>query len=182
MSPSSPRPLLSAPLLPRLALAAVALAFLGACAHDTHGATPVSFLPPLTLQRFPEGGAINMASERGHVLVLDFWATWCEPCKAAIPEWAVLEATYRDRGVRLYAVSVDGDLNQLAEFLRLVKMEVPVLLDRDAAVAEGTLKMTVVPTVFIVDRQGAIRSTHQGYAPGDVKAFAAELDRLLAEK
>src|SRR4051812_21601013 len=96
---------------PALALGAIALS--AACTH----APPPSrnMLPPVTLLRYPEGTPVSLADERGHVLVLDFWATWCEPCKAALPEWDVLAQAYRDRGVRLYAVSVDGDPNKIGE-------------------------------------------------------------------
>jgi thiol-disulfide isomerase/thioredoxin len=163
----------------RLALAAGALALSSACAH-----APVTrnMLPPVTLPRFPDWTQVSLEAERGNVVVLDFWATWCEPCKAALPEWEALAAAYRDRGVRLYAVSVDGDPNKVSQFIQEVGLEVPVLLDRDAAVAEGTLRLQVIPTVLIVDKQGAIRSTHQGYAPADVKGYAKEIDPLLAEK
>ena len=163
----------------RLALAAGAVALFPACAHV---ATPRNPLPQVTLPRYPDWTPVNLDAERGHVLVLDFWATWCEPCKAALPEWDALAATYRDRGVHLYAVSVDGDPAKVGEFLQEVGLKVPVLLDRDAYVAEGTLHLQIIPTVVIVDKLGNIRSTHEGYAPTDVKGYGKEIDPLLAEK
>jgi thiol-disulfide isomerase/thioredoxin len=163
----------------RLLLAALALPLLGACAH---AASPTNLLPPAVLAKYPEGGPLDLGGERGNVLVLDFWATWCEPCKAALPEWETLAASYRDRGVRLYAVSVDEDLNKLAEFLREVKVTMPVLVDHKLALSEGQLHLTMVPTAVFIDRNGYIRSTHQGYAPADVKTFAKEIDPLLNEK
>jgi thiol-disulfide isomerase/thioredoxin len=163
----------------RLALAAGAVALSSACAHAP---APRNMLPPVTLPRFPDGTQVSLDAERGNVLVLDFWATWCEPCKAALPEWESLAAAYRDKGVRLYAVSVDGDPNKVAEFVQQAGLELPVLLDRDAAVAEGTLGLRAIPTVVIVDKQGAVRSTHEGYAPADVKGYGKEIDPLLAEK
>ncbi|HVE83321.1 MAG TPA: TlpA disulfide reductase family protein [Myxococcales bacterium] len=167
----------------RLALAAAALALLGACAHAASPAPPpLPLLPATALPRYPDGTLVDLSAERGNVLVIDFWATWCEPCTAALPEWDALAAAYRDRGVRLYAVSVDGDPNKVAAFLREVKVEVPVLLDRDAALAEGSLHLQTIPSALIVDKQGAIRSTHQGYSPGEVKGFAREIDPLLGEK
>jgi len=170
-------------LLAATAATAAALALSGcASAPPSQPATPVRLLPPAALPRFPDGVLVSLQSERGSVLVLDFWATWCEPCKASLPEWDALAAAYRDRDVHLYAVSVDTDPSKVAEFLRQVKLEVPVLLDRDAALAEGTLGLQIVPTAFIVDRKGAIRSVHQGYAPAEVKGFAREIDPLLAEK
>jgi cytochrome c biogenesis protein CcmG, thiol:disulfide interchange protein DsbE len=166
-------------LRPALALGAIALS--AACAHAPPP-PPRNMLPPVTLTRYPEGTPLSLESERGNVLVLDFWATWCEPCRAALPEWDALALAYRDRGVRLYAVSVDGDPNKVAQFLREVKLDVPVLLDRDAVVAEGTLRLQVVPSAYIIDKQGGIRNVHQGYAPGEVKTFYKEIDSLLSEK
>lgn len=170
------------PTLLRLALAASALALSAACARAATPAPPANMLPEISLPSFPEGTHVSFANERGNVLVLDIWATWCEPCKAALPEWDALARVYRDRGVKLYAVSVDADPNKVAEFLREVKLDVPVLLDRDAAMAEGMLKLRYVPTAFIVDKQGVIRSTHEAYSPPEVKGFAREIDSLLLEK
>ncbi|HYV47060.1 MAG TPA: TlpA disulfide reductase family protein [Myxococcaceae bacterium] len=165
----------------RLALAAGAVALSSACAHAA--SPPKNMLPPVALPQYPDDGTlVNMGDERGSVVVIDFWATWCEPCKAALPEWESLAAAYRDRGVHFYAVSVDGDPNKIGEFLQEVGLKVPVLVDRDAKVAEGMLHFQAIPTAIIVDKQGAIRVTHQGYAPTDVKGYGKEIDPLLAEK
>ncbi|HZN91228.1 MAG TPA: TlpA disulfide reductase family protein [Myxococcales bacterium] len=166
----------------RLALATGVLAISSACAHAATPGKPVNMLPPVSLPRYPDGVPVNLDSERGNVLVLDIWATWCEPCKAALPEWDALAAVYRDRGVRIYAVSVDKDLNKVGEFLKQVPLQVPVLLDRDAAMAEGVLRLSHVPTAFIVDKQGVIRAKYEAYAPGDVKGFVKAIDPLLLEK
>jgi len=164
----------------RLALAAGAVALSSACAH---AASPQrNLFPPVTLPRYPDEAPVSMVGERGSVVVIDFWATWCEPCKAALPEWESLAATYRDRGVHFYAVSVDGDPNKIGEFLKEVGLKVPVLMDRNAAIAEGALQLHAIPTAVIVDKQGAIRATHEGYAPADVKGYAKEIDPLVAEK
>jgi len=166
--------------LPRLALA------LGAIALCTCVRAPPppqrNMLPSVTLPRYPEGTPVSLDTERGNVLVLDFWATWCEPCKAALPEWDALAQAYRDRGVHFYAVSVDGDPNKIGEFLNEVGLKVPVLMDRNAAIAEGALQLHAITTAVIVDKQGAIRATHEGYAPADVKGYAKEIDPLVAEK
>jgi len=169
----------------RLAVATGALALSSACASAAvpgGPGKPVNMLPAVSLPSYPDGALVDLATQRGNVLVLDIWATWCEPCKAALPEWDALARLYRDRGVQIYAVSVDGDPKKVGEFLQQVKLEVPVLLDRDAAMAEGILRLRFVPTAFIVDKQGVIRSTHEAYAPGDVKGFAREIDPLLNEK
>lgn len=170
----------------RLAVATGALALSSACASAAPvpggPGAPVNMLPAVNLPSYPDGALVNLATQRGKVLVLDIWATWCEPCRAALPEWDALARLYRDRGVQIYAVSVDGDPSKIGEFLKLVKLEVPVLVDRDAAMAEGMLRLRLVPTAFIVDKQGVIRSTHEAYAAGDVKGFAKEIDPLLNEK
>jgi thiol-disulfide isomerase/thioredoxin len=160
---------------------------LAGCAHH-HPATPVAVEPsagpqPLALQlpRWPDGAIHDLRQDRGNVLLLDVWATWCEPCRAALPAYEQLAQRYADRGFRVYAINIDEDRNLVREFIEQSKLHLPVLVDEDAAIAENVLKVTLMPTSFIVDRRGVIRFVHQGFAGPEIARYEAEIEQLLAE-
>jgi thiol-disulfide isomerase/thioredoxin len=161
-------------------------ALLGACVT----AAPLPVLPgsggsgtPLVLKlpRFPSGQMFDLASERGRVVLLDVWATWCEPCKDALPTYEALAKQYGERGLRVYAINVDADSKQIASFMSALNISVPVLIDKDAAVAESTLHVKGMPTTFILDRHGTVRYVHEGFAEEFLMKYQSEIEALLAE-
>jgi thiol-disulfide isomerase/thioredoxin len=169
-----------------VASAAAGLMALNGCAH--HSASPVTAEQragpqPLALQlpRWPDGAIHDLRRDRGNVLLLDVWATWCEPCRSALPAYEQLAQRYADRGFRVYAINIDEDRNLVREFIEQSKLNLPVLLDQDAAIAENVLKVTLMPTSFIVDRRGVIRFVHQGFAGHELPRYEAEIEELLAE-
>jgi thiol-disulfide isomerase/thioredoxin len=167
------------------ALAALAALAIPGCAHRSAlSPEPVVSgpLPAVQLPSFPDGRIVDVAHDRGRVVVLDFWATWCEPCKDALPAWEALAGKLRGAGLQVYAVSVDRDPNQVARFLAEAPLEVPVLHDRDMAVGEKALRLDLVPTAYFVDRKGIIRTVHRGYTADEVPGFEPELLALLAER
>jgi thiol-disulfide isomerase/thioredoxin len=135
----------------------------------------------LKLPRFPSGEPFDLASERGHVVLLDVWATWCEPCRDALPVYEALAKQYGSKGLSVYAVNVDADAKKIGEFLGSIKVGVPVLIDRDAVAAESVLHVKEMPTTFIIDRQGVIRFTHAGFAEEFLMKYQTEIEMLLAE-
>lgn len=139
-------------------------------------------LPAIRLPGFPDGRIVDVGSDRGRVVVLDFWATWCEPCKDALPAWDALSRKLEDSGLQVYAVTVDRDPNQVAQFLEATPLKLTVLLDRDMAAGERALRLDLVPAAYFVDRRGEIRFVHRGYAPADVPGFEPQLRALLSER
>jgi thiol-disulfide isomerase/thioredoxin len=170
----------------RRSFIAAALA-LAACAHPGPApAQPAASPRPagaleLSLKRYPAGEAWQLSSDRGAVVLLDVWATWCEPCRDALPVYASLAARYAERGVKVYAVNVDAEPSHIAAFLTETKVSLPVLLDPEGVVAESQLKVQLMPTSFLIDRAGAIRHTHEGFDPDVLAGLPAEVDALLAE-
>jgi thiol-disulfide isomerase/thioredoxin len=162
--------------LPLLLLAA------GACAGHRPAARP-GFPAPLMLElaRFPSGAPWTLAADRGSVVFLDVWATWCDPCREALPLYADLAREYGPRGLKVYAVSVDGDPAAIGPFLREAKVELPVLLDPEGRLAESVLKVRSMPTAFLIDRAGVVRSVHEGYDEARLPATLAEVEALLEE-
>ncbi len=148
-------------------------------------AGPVGGLPagPLSLEvpRYGSGEPFELSSERGHVVLLDVWATWCEPCVEALPLYAYLQDKYRARGLKVYALNVDEDESELPGFLKAHGVQLPVLRDANAELSERLLKVKVMPTSFLVDRRGVVRHMHEGFSETFLPMYEQELEALLAE-
>jgi thiol-disulfide isomerase/thioredoxin len=134
----------------------------------------------LVLPQFPDQTPHPLTLDLGHILVLDAWATWCAPCIRSLPQLQALQKTFASRGVRAYAVSVDEDRSQIAPFLAAARVELSVLLDPGGDALEQTLGLRVMPTTWVLDRTGRVRSVHEGF-DGNLDAVRAEVERLLAE-
>lgn len=126
------------------------------------------------------GGAVP--ATEGQVLVVDFWASWCAPCKAAFPTLGKIHADYAPRGVVLLGVSVDEKPAAYADFVKKMTPPFPTLHDAAQKLVR-TVKVPAMPTTYLVGRDGKVRSIHAGFK-GDAtdKLLRTELDALLAEK
>lgn len=104
-----------------------------------------------------DGVEHSLADYRGQVLVLNFWATWCPPCRAEIPDFVRVQEDWRDRGVRFVGVSLDqGDKDKLVQFAERYDINYPIVRGTPEMVAAyGDIRS--IPTTFIIDREGAIR-------------------------
>ncbi|MDP1826525.1 MAG: TlpA disulfide reductase family protein [Archangium sp.] len=137
-----------------------------------------------TLPTYPSKEPFSLSSERGHVVMLDVWATWCEPCRESLPQYQALAGKYAARGLRLYALNVDGDAAVPAEipkFITETKLSLPILLDTDAKLSEETLKVKVMPTALLIDRKGVVRHVHEGFESTSLAEVVGHLESLLAE-
>jgi peroxiredoxin len=109
------------------------------------------------------GQTVSLASFKGKVILLDFWATWCPPCKAEIPGFVELQEQYGSRGLQVLGVSVDDPLDKLQPFASEFRMNYPVLLGlgRDD-LQDAFGPMWGIPTTFLIDREGRICRKHSG--------------------
>lgn len=135
----------------------------------------------LKLKRYTEKTDWSLSDDQGSVVVLDIWATWCEPCRDSLPRYQELLKKHADNGLKVYAVNVDADASQIPKFLMETKVSVPILLDINAQAAESTLRVKVMPTVFFIDKKGHIRHVHEGFAEELYPKYVAEVEALLAE-
>ncbi|WP_141620307.1 TlpA disulfide reductase family protein [Myxococcus sp. AB036A] len=141
------------------------------------GSQPLDF----QVKRYPGGEPYDLASDRGSVVVLDVWATWCEPCKDALPYYQDLANEYAAQGLKVYALNIDEDPRAIPAFLAETKVTLPILLDQNAQVAERTLKVRGMPTTYFIDRKGMVRHVHEGFAEEFLAKYQTELEALLAE-
>lgn len=114
------------------------------------------------------GASVALSSFKGKVIVLDFWATWCPPCKAEIPGFVELQKEYGGKGLQVVGVSVDDPAEKLPPFAAEFKMNYPVLvgLGRDD-LQDAYGPMWGIPTTFVISRDGKICKKHSGLVGKD---------------
>lgn len=127
------------------------------------------------------GGTYSLAGDRGKVVLLDVWATWCDPCRDSLPLYEDLKREYGPRGFEVYALNVDTDARMVTAFVEREKLGLPVLLDPGAAWAESKLKVRMMPTAFLIDRKGVPRITHEGFDEALLSSWVQDIESLLAE-
>lgn len=152
--------------------------------ENDRGTSQGALAAPLTFQvkRYPDGEPYSVVSDRGSVVLLDVWATWCEPCRDALPFYQELAKEYGARGLKVYALNVDEDARGIPAFLADTKVTLPVLLDANAVVSEKTLSVKLMPTTFLLDRKGVVRFIYEGFSEELVRKYQAEIEQLLAER
>jgi len=124
------------------------------------------------------GRPVTLSAYKGRVIVLDFWATWCGPCKLEIPGFVKLQAKYANRGFTVIGVSVDDKAPLLPPFAKQFKMNYPVLVglgEQKFQDAYGPL--WAVPTTFVIGRNGTICRKHVGIS--SMEEFEREIQSLL---
>lgn len=127
---------------------------------------------------------LSTLTASGKVVLIDFWATWCVPCIAAMPHLDKLHREFSDKGLVVLSISTDGPQTQ-AQVRSLVKREkftMPILLDPDGKIFAALNPRGTNPFTLIVDRAGKIAESHEGYNPGDEKKYREWVEQLLAEK
>ena len=123
---------------------------------------------------------VRLADLRGRVVLLDFWATWCEPCKLSLPFSARLLREREGAGFSVVAASTDQSDEEVRGYLARTPLPFAPARDPDGAIADG-LGVVRIPTTFLLDRRGRVRFRHQGFSEADEAPIRAELAALLAE-
>lgn len=123
------------------------------------------------------GGHVFLPSFRGQVVILAFFATWCEPCKYQLPELGKLPAAAGHHSVRVVAVSVDDDVTPVYPYVSSRNVRLPVIWDAGHRISNAYSPRTM-PTTFIIDEQGIVRFVHDGYRPGEARALMDRIAKL----
>jgi thiol-disulfide isomerase/thioredoxin len=131
--------------------------------------------------RSADGQALRLTDLKGKVVLVDFWASWCGPCKASFPALDALYKRRHDDGVEVLAVNVDEDRRAAEGFLKERPHAMPVFFDPKGRAPEA-FHVAGMPTSYLLDRRGRIRFKHEGYTSATGSAQEREIEVLLAEK
>lgn len=135
--------------------------------------------PDFKLEAQSGAPTVSLADGAGKVMIVDFWATWCAPCRESFPVYQKLVEKYGDKLV-LVGISVDEDSSGIAGFASETGAKFPLAWDKGQEVA-GKYQPLTMPTSFVIDKRGVVRFVHAGYRAGDERTFAAEIEALAAE-
>ena len=127
------------------------------------------------------GQEVRVAPGEGKVRIVDFWATWCDPCRDQLPFLGRLAADHGPEGLSVYGVSFDEDRAELQRFLERTPVAFPILWDKGGAALADKLAVTRLPTTLVLDRRGVVREVHLGYDKSEERKIEATVRQLLAE-
>jgi peroxiredoxin len=127
------------------------------------------------------GKPVALSALRGQVVLINFWATWCGPCRKEMPLLEQLQKKYASLGFTMLGINVEEDTTQMETFLGDVPVTFPVLLDPANQVSK-LYDVAAMPSTVIVDRKGNIRFIHQGYKPGDENRYQDVIRQLIRER
>ena len=160
-----------------LSLFAFALATLASPLATGAVATQAS-APDFTLRTLNGGPNLRLAEQRGRVVMVNFWATWCGPCRQEMPQLDRLYQKYKSSGFVLLGVNVDEDARKASDVAAKLGVTFPVLLDTDKAVSK-LYDLSTMPSTVIIDRDGKVRYFHRGYLAGYEDNYDKQIRELL---
>ena len=135
--------------------------------------------PDFTLKS-RDGGNIKLSEQRGNIVLVNFWASWCGPCRQELPAFEALYQEYQDLGVEILAVNVDDEAEKAKVLLQDIEVSFPVLFDTSGEVSQ-LYDVSAMPTTVIVDRDGNVRLLHPGYRKGDETKYEKAIKMLMRE-
>jgi thiol-disulfide isomerase/thioredoxin len=160
------------------ALFLVLAAGTSAAAPPASPAKPIPF-PDLDLEG-RDGGGVRLSQLRGNVVLVNFWATWCGPCRAELPLLQDLYNKYSDRNFTVLAVNVDTDRDRIAPFLKAQNLSLPIYFaspnDAEMMTSRG------IPTSFIVAPDGTLEKAYVGYSPEIEKEWMERVDKYARKR
>jgi len=160
-----------------LALTLVTIAScLTANATNVGQAAPQFILPTL---KQDQPTAFNQYA--GKVIYIDFWASWCSPCRTSFPLLNKLHEKLKTQGFEVVAINLDEDKASAEKFLQKVPVDFTVLRDANGEWADQFV-VESMPTSFIIDKQGVVQKIHHGFASGDINELEEKITQLLAQK
>ncbi|MDH5301356.1 MAG: TlpA family protein disulfide reductase [Gammaproteobacteria bacterium] len=125
-------------------------------------------------------GNITLSQYRGKVVMLDFWASWCGPCRHSFPWMNEMQAKYQSKGLEVVAISLDSEREPANKFLEKYPAKFTIGFDLNGSVADK-YEVSVMPTSYLIDRKGNIAEVHYGFRSEDAGKLEAKIKELLAK-
>jgi thiol-disulfide isomerase/thioredoxin len=126
------------------------------------------------------GGEMSLAGLRGQVVMINFWASWCGPCRQEFPALDEMYRKYKPMGFAMLGINVESEQSDAERFLGIRPVSFPILFDPDNHVSHS-YGVSAMPTTVLVDRKGNIRWLHRAYKPGDEAEYIAQIRAMLRE-
>jgi peroxiredoxin len=137
--------------------------------------------PAFSLPRLQAEGTVTLQEQRGRVVLLDFWASWCGPCRESLPQYQKLYDEFPRADFEVVAVSLDEDIEEALDFLKQYPLRYLVLHDPEGGVATA-YALKGMPSSYLIDRKGVLRDQHVGFQMKDLAPLRAKIAELIAEK
>ncbi|MCR9276648.1 MAG: TlpA family protein disulfide reductase [Pseudomonadaceae bacterium] len=135
--------------------------------------------PDFTLPTLTRGN-LRLEEYRGQVVLINFWASWCGPCRQEMPILDALHSRYEDAGFAVLGINVEGEVAPAQKIVDKTNVTFPVLIDEGQRVSE-TYSLEAMPSTVVVDRDGNVRYIHRGYKPGDEAKYVEIVKQLIRE-
>lgn len=163
-------------LLRRFAWVAV-LSFVGFGANASVNLSDEA--PDFTLKSL-QGSNLRLEEYRGQVVLINFWASWCGPCRQEMPILDRLHQRYEDTGFTVLGVNVEGEVTPAQKIVDKTNVTFPVLIDEKQSVSQ-LYDLEAMPSTVVLDRSGIVRYIHLGYKPGDEAKYVQVVKKLIRE-
>ena len=126
------------------------------------------------------GPTVNLDQYKGQVVMINFWASWCGPCRQEMPLLEKMHAKYKPMGFTMLGVNVEPDSNLAVNWLKTTPVTFPILFDTKSEVSK-LYNVMGMPSTVIIDRKGNLRWLHRGYKPGDEEQYLNQIRALVRE-
>jgi len=127
-----------------------------------------------------DGGTVRLEDLKGQVVMINFWASWCGPCRQEMPLLDQMHKKYEALGFKLLGVNVESDTKDAERWLAQTPVTFPILYDRENKVSQLYL-VNAMPSTIFIDRKGNVRNIHRGYKAGDESEYIDQIRALLRE-
>jgi thiol-disulfide isomerase/thioredoxin len=137
--------------------------------------------PDFNIPRLEAKGMISLKHYRGKVVYIDFWASWCGPCRKSLPALNSIRTEFRKKGFEVIAINLDEERDDAMAFLKEFPVVYPTAIDTSSKVPEA-YGLVGMPTSYLVDRQGIVQWVHEGFKKSDIEPLRKKIHTLLSQK